>query len=85
MKPKSSTIHGKRVFSSSVLSLSKYERTLCLSNPYPSTGSGRTDWKDKPPSTRFFRQAKDRTGERTGTVSFDRPVQDGTKRLDAWA
>ncbi|MDR2506765.1 MAG: hypothetical protein LBD67_02045 [Candidatus Accumulibacter sp.] len=29
----------------SVLSLSKYERTLHLSSPYPSTSSGRTDWK----------------------------------------
>ncbi|MDR2507051.1 MAG: hypothetical protein LBD67_03515 [Candidatus Accumulibacter sp.] len=28
-----------------MLSLSKYERTLRLSSPYPSTSSGRTDWK----------------------------------------
>ncbi|MDR2507143.1 MAG: hypothetical protein LBD67_03985 [Candidatus Accumulibacter sp.] len=28
-----------------MLSLSKYERALQPSSPYPSTSSGRTDWK----------------------------------------
>ncbi|MDR2508250.1 MAG: hypothetical protein LBD67_09715 [Candidatus Accumulibacter sp.] len=28
-----------------MLSLSKQEQTLRLSSPYPSTSSGRTDWK----------------------------------------
>ncbi|MDR2508249.1 MAG: hypothetical protein LBD67_09710 [Candidatus Accumulibacter sp.] len=45
--------HRQRLFPF-VLSLSKYERTLRLSSPYPSTrifrqaqdGAGRTDWKD---------------------------------------
>ncbi|MDR2506405.1 MAG: hypothetical protein LBD67_00180, partial [Candidatus Accumulibacter sp.] len=40
-----------------VLSLSKQERTLRLSSPYPSTG--------------FLRQAQDRQGERTGKALFD--------------
>ncbi|MDR2507293.1 MAG: hypothetical protein LBD67_04765 [Candidatus Accumulibacter sp.] len=41
-----------------VLSLSKYERTPPLSSPYPSTSSGRTDWKGVL-RTKLLRQAQD--------------------------
>ncbi|MDR2507221.1 MAG: hypothetical protein LBD67_04405 [Candidatus Accumulibacter sp.] len=58
-----------------MLSLSKYERTLHLSSPYPSTSSGRTDWKGA------LRQAQDRRGERIEKRAFDRLKVEQSKRI----
>ncbi|MDR2507053.1 MAG: hypothetical protein LBD67_03525 [Candidatus Accumulibacter sp.] len=51
-----------------MLSLSKYERTLRLSSPYPSTSSGRTDWKGILRQVSFdrLRTEQDRQDERIG-------------------
>ncbi|MDR2506408.1 MAG: hypothetical protein LBD67_00195 [Candidatus Accumulibacter sp.] len=72
-----------------MLSLSKHERTLRLSSPYPSTSSGRTDWKGVLRQASFDRLRTEQ-GERTGKASCDtlpssgflRQAQDGAGRTD---